>query len=297
MKRQIFSYAAIAAMCSMPSISFAEDKTVGERLDKAVDKVADAVTPDKPVNDQAMAPKLPAGITAKDNDDLTDVRSGLVTIVNRTLTEDEFSDAVSYLANQDRDRINAQLKDDANYQKTTNAQANRIRALFKQKYGEDFELKSSALDTATAIQQGEVADAGAARAHWPLQVTGNATATVNNAMDAKSPANAPANDDPKFENGRDVAVVRFTASDDGKDPLVLSMQHELPDYWVLDLPGNVNSAALVKSTQSAMQKLIDKQDTWPQDKAQAYRKIAHTILSAYLNTNATGADVANMPRD
>ncbi len=297
MKRRIFSYAAIAAMCSMPSISFAEDKTVGERLDKTVDRVADAVTPDKPVNDQAMAPKLPAGIKATENDDLADVRSSLVTIVNRTLTEDEFNDAVSYLANQDRDRINVTLKDDKKYEETTNAQANRIRALFKQKYGEDFELESGALDTATAIQQGEITDAGKARAHWPLKATGDAAATVKNTMDAKSAPNAPANDDPKFENGRDVAVVRFSASNDGKDPLVLSMQHELPDYWVLDLPGNVNSAALVKSTQSAMQKLIDKQDAWPQDKAQAYRKIAHTILSAYLNTEISGADVANMPRD
>lgn len=293
MKRRIFSYTAIAAMCAMPLITSAEDKTVGEKVGNAVDKVADAVTPDKPVNDRAMAPKLPAGINAKDNDDLEDVRSGLITIVNRTLTEDEFDDAVSYLANQDRDRIKAQLDDDNKYVQTTNAQANRIRALFKQKYGEDFELKTGAINTVTAIQQGEVADAGTARAHWPLK------AMENKSSDAKPTANSNnvANNDPKFENGRDVAVVRCTASADGKDPLILSMQHELPDYWVLDLPGDVNASALIKSTQSAMQKLIDNQESWPKDKAEAYRKIAHTILSAYLNTHATGADVANMGQD
>ncbi len=288
MKKRIFSFAAIAAMCAMPVITNAEDKTVGDRIDKAIDKVGDALTKDSDVNNPSMAPKFPAGIESKENDDLGDIRGSLITIVNRTMTKDGLDDAVSYLANQDRDRINNQRDDDA-YEGKLNGLVEQIRGLFKQKYGEDFDLRSGAFDTATAIQQGEVKDAATARANWPVPLMeGNMTRNVSDSRTA-------GNDDPKFENGRDVAVVRFAGMDD-KDALALSLQHELPDYWVLDVPNNVNADGLVKSQTEVLTKLIEKQADWPQTKEEAYRKISYKILHGFF-TDTAKDPVANTPRD
>ena len=285
MKRKVFSFTAIAAMCAMPAIINAEE-TVGQKVDKAVDKVADAVTPDKPRNDAAQAPKLPEGIKTKETNDVHDVRESLVTIVNRTLTKGSFDGAVSYLANQDRDRINKQLND-TDYEDALNQKIETFRAAFKEKYGEDFELKTGMLDDVTFVQQGEITDAATARKGWPLQVMGER----ENATPA---ADRPVNDDPKLENGRDVATVKCAAGD--MSPLALSMQYELPNYWVLDVPNTLNGNALVDSQQQAVQKLIDSKNDWPRTKEQAYRNIAHTILKATF-AGADGGEMANTPRD
>jgi len=290
MKKRIFSLTAIAAMCAMPLITNAEDKTVGNRLDNAIDKAGDALTPDREVNNPSMAPKLPAGIKSKENDDLGDVRGSLITIVNRTMTKDGLDGAVSYLANQDRDRINKQLDDDK-YEGKLNAQVEQIRALFKAKYGEDFELRNGALDTATAIQQGEVTDAATARAHWPVPVKADG-AMDKKASDSRVVAN---NDDPKFENGRDIAVVRFAGMKD-KDALHLSMQHELPDYWVLDVANDVTASGIVASQTACLKEVIDMHADWPATKEEAYRAISYKILHGFY-TDAAKAPVANMPRE
>lgn len=286
MKRKVFSFAAIAAMCAMPVIVHADDTTVGEKVDNAVDKVADAVTPDKPRNDAAQAPKLPDGIKTKDNNDVHDVRESLVTIINRTLTKGSFDGAISYLANQDRDRIDKQL-DDTDYEDALNQKVESFRAAFKEKYGEDFELKTGMLDDVTFVQQGEITDASAARKNWPLQVMGDR-------KDAMPASDRPANDDPKFENGRDVATVKFAVGD--MSSLSLSMQYELPNYWVLDVPNTLNGRALIDSQQQAIQKLIDSKDDWPRTKEQAYRNVAHTIIKATF-PGADGGRIANTPQD
>ncbi len=297
MKTRIFTYAAIAAMCAMPIISNAEDKTVGERVDKALDKVGDAVTPDKALNDATMAPAFPAGIATKENGDIADVRGALTTIVNRTLTRDGLDGAIAYLANQDRDRIKAQLKD-TEYEGTLNGRVDQIRGLFKQKYGEDFELTAAALNTSTAVQQGEVTDAATARANWPLAIAGKKDVKpMSDAQTDKKDAknDAMVNDDPKLENGRDVAVVRV-APMPGKEPLILSLQYELPNYWVLDVSNSISGKHLIKCQEMMLQKIIDSKDDWPKTKDEAYRNIACAVLTGYV-TPDDGKPLVNLPRE
>jgi hypothetical protein len=286
MKRKVFSFTAIAAMCAMPIITNADDETVGQKIDKAADKVADAVTPQEVRNDATQAPQLPAGVKAKENDDVHDLRESLVTIVNRTLTKGSFDGAVSYLANQDRDRINKQLED-VEYEDALNQKIDTFRAAFREKYGEDFELKTGMLDDVTFVQQGEVTDAAALRQAWPLQVMGER-------QDATPAADRPVNDDPKIENGRDVATVKLAAGD--MSPLTLSMQYELPNYWVLDVPNNVGGQALIDSQQKSIDKIMDMKDQWPRTKEQAYRNIAYTIIKGTFPGVGEGP-MANTPRD
>jgi hypothetical protein len=268
MKARIFSFAAIAAMCAMPVVTNADDKTVGERVDKAIDKAGHAVKGDE----------------SKENDDLGDVRGSLITIVNRVLTKDGLDDAVSYLANQDRDRINNQSKD---YEDRLNGLVDQFRGMFKQKYGEDFDLRIGSLDTATAIQQGEVKDAATARSHWPLPAMGDKGMSRNVASNN--------NDDPKFENGRDIAVVRLAGKEQG-DALTLSLQHELPDYWVVDVSNTVTADGIIQSQTKVLTGLIEKQDSWPKTKEEAYRLVAHKILHGFVMDNAKDP-VVETPRD
>jgi hypothetical protein len=285
MTRKVFSFTAIAAMCAMPIITNA-DEDVGDKIDKAAEKVAEAVTPAEARNDTTQAPRLPDGIKIKESDDVHDVRESLVTIVNRTLTKGSFDGAVSYLANQDRDRINEQL-DGVEYEDALNQQVETFRAAFKEKYGEDFELKTGMLDDITFVQQGEITDAATARNGWPLQVMGTR-------QDGMPAADRPANDDPKLENGRDVATVKLAVGD--KDALALSMQYELPNYWVLDVPNTVNGRALLDSQQKTITKLIDKQAEWPRTKEEAYRKVAHSVLKGVF-PGADDAKMVNTPQD
>jgi hypothetical protein len=286
---RIFNFAAIAAMCAMPIVTNAEDPTLGQRVDKAVEGVGNAVTGDSDVrNDAAAAPALPGGIERVENDDVRDVRTSLVAIVNRVLADDGLDDAVDYLANQDRDRIDSQLDDDK-YEESFNKLAAQVREAFRTRYGEEFELTAGALDAVTAVQQGEVKDAQAARANWPLPaMTGDRDA-------AQAASNRPANDDPKLENGRDVAVVALHGVKDTA-PLALSLQHELPDSWVLDVPNDVTADRVLASQTRTLQSLIDAKDQWPRTKEEGYRAIAHAVLKGFVDATP-GAPVANTPRD
>lgn len=279
MSRKVFSFAAIAAMSAMPVILNAEE-TVGEKVGRAVDNVADAVTPNRPHNDLSQAPRLPQGITAKENDDIQDVRESLITVVNRTLTQGRLDGAISYLANQDRDRMKEQLeKANPDYENALDPQISAFRAIFKEKYGEDFELKSGMLNDITSVQQGEVSDAATAKMHWPLPLMGDH-------KEARATSDRPVNDDPKLENGRDVAVVKMADPKHGN--VILSLQYELPNYWVLDVPNSVNGPSVVSNQQKVLQKLIDNKDNWPRTKEEAYRTIACAILKGYYPGSGDG---------
>lgn len=283
MKKQIIAFAAAAVIGGASSFLYAEDKPVGERVSDAVDRVL--TDKNEGANDATKAPKLPAGITMKDNNDIDDVRSSLITLVNRVMTKDNFDDAIGYLANQDRDRVNAQLGDTY---KTLEAKAEQLRGLFKEKYNEDFELKSGMLNSVTSIQQGEVQDPNAARPHWPLALM------MKDKSDDKD-RTAPGDVDPKFEKGRDVAVVAL-AGKDGK-ALNLSLQHELPDYWVLDIPNNINAEHIVKAQTDTLQKIIDMKNQWPDSKDAAYQLISFKILKGFYGDMPDDRNVATTPRD
>lgn len=285
MKKQIIALAVAAAMGGAWNVSFAEDKPMGERVGDAVDRVL--TDKNEGANDASKAPKLPTGITMKENDDIDDVRSSLITIVNRVMTKDSYDDAIGYLANQDRDRINAQLGDTY---KTLEAKVEQLRGLFKEKYNEDFDLKSGMLNSVTSIQQGEVQDANAARPHWPLALM------AKDGADKADKDRANAGDvDPKFENGRDVAVVALA----GKDvkALHLSMQHELPDYWVLDIPNTITAEHVVKTQTDTLQKIIDMKNQWPDEKDAAYQLISFKIIKGFYGDTGADRNVANTPQD
>jgi hypothetical protein len=215
----------------------------------------------------APAIPLPAGFKAHANDDVADIRGSLITIVARTMTPEKLDTAVAYLASQDRERIKSDLP---KKNPSIDGRVEQIRGIYKQKYGEDFELKTGALDSLTTIRQGEVEDQPAARQNWPVPLSTNG-----------KPVTAIAkNDDPKLDNGREVALVRLAFN--GKlPPITVSLQYELPDYWVVDVPNTVTSAELLKSEAESLQKLIEMQNDWPKTKEEAGQLIAYHVLHGY----------------
>lgn len=93
--------------------------------------MVDAVTPDRAHNELSQAPRLPPGIEAKQNDDVQDVRESLITIVNHTLTQGRLDGAISYLANQDRDRIKDQLEQaNPDYENSLDPQISSFQTIF-----------------------------------------------------------------------------------------------------------------------------------------------------------------------
>jgi hypothetical protein len=234
----------------------------------------EAKEPKSPVvqgTDPANNIKLPPGIKLHENDDVSDVRSSLLAIVTRTLTPAKLDSAVAYLANQDRDRIKADLP---KKNPELDGRVEQIRGLYKLKFGEELELKVNLLDSVTEVRQGEVEDAAIARQHWPVPAVKDG--------DEKPIASKVANNDPKIENGREVAIVQLTGPAD-TPALTLSLQYELPDYWVLDVPNGVTSAAMLKGQAESLQRLIDRSKDWPKSKDEAGQFIAAYVLQGYFS--------------
>ncbi len=270
--------AAAASMC------FAGDmgdslKEAGRDVKQAAKNAKDAVVGDNAGSKNAASvgiPTLPAGFKAKDANDIEDVRTGLVKLVNNTLSRGDFDDGVSYLSNDDRDRVTGQL---GNNFADMDSKIDQFRGLFKAKYGEDFKLTRELLDGVTSVQQGEVSDEATARKGWPV-------APMPQGMGNNAADNPTVNADPKLTNGRDVAIVNLMGMKD-KNGMMISMQHEMPDSWVVDVPSTVNGAALYKAQVNALTKIIDNADSWPAAKEDAYRLVAEKVIHAYYSDAAT----------
>lgn len=273
----------IAAAITAAAASFCYADDMGESLKEAGRDMKEAVKDmrDNVVNKDGdrnapgvNVPTLPAGFVAKDADDVEDIRSGLVKLVNNTLSRGDYDDGVSYLTNDDRDRIKGQL---GNNFAELDAKIEQFHTLFKQKYGEDFKLTREVLDGVTSVQQGEVSDEAVARNNWPVAPM---------ASDRKAADKPATNADPKLTNGRDVAIVHLRGMKD-KGGLMISMQHELPDSWVVDVPSTVRGDALYRAHVNCLTKLIEKADNWPDAKDDAYRLIAEKVIHAYYSDDAT----------
>lgn len=272
---------AAAITATAASFCYADDmgnslKEAGKDIKEAAKDVKEAVVGDGAGAKNAAnvtVPTLPAGFMAKEANDVEDIRSGLVKLVNQTLTRGDFDDGVSYLTNDDRDRIKGQL---GNNFADLDAKIDQFRGLFKQKYGEDFKLTREVLDGVTSVQQGEVSDEAVARNGWPVQPMADA---------AKAADKPSVNADPKLTNGRDVSIVHLMGMKD-KGGLMISMQHELPDSWVVDVPSTVNGTALYKTQINCLTKIIDKADSWPAAKEDAYRLVATKVIHGYYSDDS-----------
>ena len=230
---------------------------------------------------------LPPGIEKATKDDSKDIRHSLARVTDAALNKDNLQSLVSEFVDADRNRIGNFFKDNKDPQlagridqflKDWNAKYNQKFALPYQVAFENFQ--------GFTIAQGEIANP-ALLSNWPVD---NPKATTGGqGKDAKAegrldtqnrPGNRPG--DRNLEKGRNVAVVYFPESHHAPE-LNVSMIHELPDHWRVDVPDNIDGQAIYKQLLNHLTRLDEMKDQCPADVNDAYRMVLHHVLMAIYN--------------
>jgi len=107
-----------------------------------------------------------------------------------------------------------------------------------------------------------------------------------NAGELGKPSNKAS--DKNLDKGRNVAILMLPSMQ-GSSELTVSLVHELPDSWKIDVPDNVDGQKLLNNLQSHLTKFAQQKDQWPADVNEAYRHAAHHVLQAIYDLPTQGA--------
>jgi len=233
--------------------------------------VAQQAVPDKPLT-------MPAGFKATDLNADSGIRSGLVKLTDRAYATGDFKSLLSELSTQDKDR--AREFKDAD-QKQLDTMVNQIRDAWKAKYNEKLSVddKNLVFDNTFAMAQFEVLDPAVAIANWPMPACDKEAVTAADRSNAKDEKKEEK--DSKLTQGRAVAIVRVPGMHD-IPALTVSMIHELPMSWRVDVPNDRTGEQIYNDLLSHLTYIRDHQDQWPSDVHDAYRLLAqHAVAAVY----------------
>jgi len=242
---------------------------------------------------------LPAGVDKAKHDDSKDIRHTLARVTNDALTKDNLQSLVSEFVDADRNRIGKFFKDNKDPQL-----AGRIDQFIKDwnaKYNQKFDLPYLvAFENfqGFTIAQGEISNP-ALLSNWPVD---NPKATAGGqSKDAKAegrldtnnrPGNRPG--DRNLEKGRNVAVVYFPPSHHAPE-LNVSLIHELPDHWRVDVPDNIDGQMIYNQLLNHFTRMDEHKDQWPSDVNDAYRMVCHHVFMAIYNIDMPEMGRPNEP--
>ena len=77
-------------------------------------------------------------------------------------------------------------------------------------------------------------------------------------------------------------------------PITVSLVHELPDQWRIDLPNNVSGQMLHDHLLTALTDIGEHSDKWPANEQDAYRCYTHRVLMAAYGAPTADAVSENM---
>lgn len=296
MKRKMTLLAGVvlasATMVAVPRV-FADDQSTadkaGQKLDNAADKINNKIgdVDVKSENTTGLAAgQLPPGIQKSTKDDSEDIRQGLAKTAEGALDKKDLHELVENFVDADRNRLDPYVKQHKDDQAFANV-VNQIRADWKAKYGQDFDIKHKIAFgpefKGFMIAQGEIANP-ALLSDWPVLNKGEAQQGRQDQTNRKG--NRPG--DRNLEKGRNVAVVTFPESH-GMPELYVSMIHEMPDRWRVDVPDNVDGQMLHDGLFRQLTSFEQKKDQWPADVNEGYRMFTHSVLMAIYDVNSTNA--------
>ncbi|MGH7213428.1 MAG: hypothetical protein ACREIT_01405 [Tepidisphaeraceae bacterium] len=307
MTRKSLNWCLCAAL-AMGGIAYAEDMgDKVERTDEAIDRAANDAGRDIDRTDDAARTAaardtaattrpsgalatLPEGITAKAADDAEDVRDLLATVTEAALTKDGFNDVVERFVDQDRNRIGE--GDDDLDAAQLNAAVDKLAAVWKAKYNEDFEVDHRESLDQVAVIQGEVEDPTMALRHWPVAASMLVAdrQTLNEAVPAaRTEGPTPGTETPveaaNLEKGREVAIATFPAS--GKLPAINASIVGEVQAWRIDVPNHVSAAKLHQNLLTKLNKMSAMPaDQWPADQNEAAAHVTHCVLMALYDVHA-----------
>lgn len=316
--------AAIAAgsYAFMTTGLYAEDDktTAGQKVDRAIDKTGDAAgeavdkTKDAVGNLDVRTEEspgttagLPAGIQKATSDDSEDIRDVLSEVTEKAFGTNEFDDSVTYFVDADRNRIKPFVEKEEKFT-TLNGRIAQIKKDYKAKYNKDLDIDHKVAFgpefKGFQILQGEIVNPQLLT-NWPVKSSagGSGPAKSPSSVDVKDdgkidkpavgelgkPSDRPA--DRNLEKGRNVAIVNIPASH-GLPSVTVSMIHEMPDSWKIDVPDHVDGQRLHDQLLNHLTHFGENKDQWPADATDWHRAAAHHVLAAVYDVSVpakTGA--------
>jgi len=195
-------------------------------------------------------------------------------VTNAALTKGGFNDVVERFNDADRNRIGAFYKDKNNKEKfdVLDGRIAQFQKDWKAKYGNNFKIHKDDVVFGNAmftVAQGEIGK-DAQLAGQPIPPADTKTG----------------GGDRNLDKGRNIAYVTVAASH-GLPELKVPLIHELPDVWKIDVPDSVDGAKLYNNLLTHLTMANEHKDQWPADENDAYRAVAHHILTAILDVNET----------
>ena len=239
---------------------------------------------------------LPPGVDKASKDDSEDIRDTLGEATEAAFTKGGFDDLVERFVDADRNRLGKFANDNKEKFAQLDGKVEQLRKDFKAKYGKDLDIDHKVVFgnafNGFAIAQGEISNP-ALLSNWPVENKGamnlkaGDTATVKTtpgsdkgvAGDVKREANKATGGDTNLNKGRNVAVVMFPQSH-GMPELMVSMIHELPDAWKIDVPDTVDGQKLHDQLLKHLTMFGNDKDKWPADVNEASRMLSHHVLVA-----------------
>jgi hypothetical protein len=285
---KLINWAAAAALTTtgfafMPSVH--ADDTVGNKVDRAVDKTTDAAS-------NAADKTKEKAHDAKTNWENGRAYTLLGQVTNASLTKGGLDDLVERFNDADRNRIGGYFHDKNNKEKldVLDGRIAQFQKDWKAKYGNNFKIHKDDVvfgNSNFTVTQGEIGK-DASLAGEKLPPADNVTKdNLNKPKDATGNTAADRN----LEKGRNVAYITVAASHDLPE-LKIPLIHELPDMWKIDVPDEVTGQMLYDNILKHLTMTNEMKDKWPADENEAYRMVAHHVLMGVMNVDENTAHTA-----
>lgn len=252
--------------------------TPGQTTRQAMDQ---SMTGETGMPGSRLAVSLPAGVTekkARGTDGIHDVFK----TVTQAVVAGDWSKVRAQLADADRNRLGSGFDDMGKTQLAPTV--DQLRHQFEAKYNTHFDIDRVNWVYGAPysyVTQGEISDP-AQVTNWPLPATSQMASTQT----GNPPENASRAD--KIDRGRDVAIVVIPPSRPGQPELTVSMIHQAPDFWKIDIPDNIDPAALTASLSRHLTGAAQMYYQWPTEKNDAYRDLTRQVLEALYDVPTSG---------
>jgi len=256
-------------------------QAAGRKINEGAHKVADA-TARGFENAKEAGARIGKGTAAAP--DAEGIRDVLAQVTEAALTKGGVDDMVERFVDADRNRLG---QGDLKNTTELDGRIDQFRKDWKAKYNEEFDIKNEEAafpEASFSITQGEIARANTgASVDVKKDASGDVNVDVNNKTGVDSPA-SPAADTNRNDPGRNVASIQVAESH-GAPALQVSMIHEAPDRWKIDVPDTLTADKLKQNVLAHLTE-ADQPDQWPADINQAYAQVGHHILMAILDKPA-----------
>lgn len=295
----LFTAAALSASALLYVNSVnAADTVVQEKTKTTFSNPNDAMNTAEAANLQ-----LPAGIAQKDLNADKSIEKTLAAITNDAMSKTGFDNLVSYLNDQDKDRVKKSTDKSLN-----NLDGNKNKALtdvianldgaFKTHYNAKFDLnyKNAYNADFLKIVTGEVTDPNQLVGQWPVPAGMNAPRSGElSPQDAAIANNKAFGGRVNLEKGRNVAIAHLKGF--GNLPgLTASLIHEGTGYWHVDIPNDINAQQLYDNLVANLTYMNNNQNSWPNDINETYRQFTGAVVAAMYNIRLDNAQPSAINR-